>query len=185
MKQPVPSCRQVARVCAPTPHPVPAPSLFRRSVHSAMQMPHQIVSEFKKYEISIEKAKEDEAFHNKIQDPSIAQPILQLIARRYAATAPPLGPALHIAPRVFLSAYLCIGRGFLEPSDPIEGGLYTVALDLLSTFEAVCGLMLEGGDADKVGGELQVSISITFPSSNPIVHVSDSSMTQFRSGQVR
>uniref|UniRef100_A0A6U8LQ19 Uncharacterized protein n=1 Tax=Eutreptiella gymnastica TaxID=73025 RepID=A0A6U8LQ19_9EUGL len=112
----------------------------------------QIVGDFRKFDISISRAQQDEDFQNRVANPSVAAPVLDLICKRYSSDVAQ-GP-LNITPRLFLSAYLVIGTGFLDHHDPKDAELYAVALRLLSAFETLCRL-LELDEARDVQEALQ------------------------------
>eukprot|EP01001_Neometanema_parovale_P007310 NODE_361_length_2598_cov_52.821818_g341_i0.p1 GENE.NODE_361_length_2598_cov_52.821818_g341_i0~~NODE_361_length_2598_cov_52.821818_g341_i0.p1 ORF type:complete len:795 (+),score=199.10 NODE_361_length_2598_cov_52.821818_g341_i0:61-2385(+) len=111
---------------------------------SARKVGKRVIREFQARGITVAAAEEDASFHVRIANPSCAKAILTLVRHRCSQLTP--RRILRIAPRLFLSAYLCLGKDFLDPDNGLEADLRSEALTCLTAFELACGALLVEGD---------------------------------------
>eukprot|EP01012_Entosiphon_sulcatum_P019384 TRINITY_DN2423_c0_g1_i1.p1 TRINITY_DN2423_c0_g1~~TRINITY_DN2423_c0_g1_i1.p1 ORF type:complete len:764 (+),score=137.70 TRINITY_DN2423_c0_g1_i1:37-2292(+) len=118
---------------------------------SLQQMGQQIVQHWKCLGITPAAAQDDPDFHDRVQKTAAVKPLITLLRFRYATEVAPSqdGTVAPLAPRLFLSAFLCLGRDFLRHDDPVEGELHQAAKELLDGFEALCAALSSEQEADQ------------------------------------
>eukprot|EP00667_Euglena_gracilis_P002834 EG_transcript_2843 len=116
-----------------------------------------VVADYQTLAITADAAKQETAFTDRIADPAVAAPVLGVLRRLAQAGGAAKVPA--VPPRIFLSAYLCLGPAFLDQADPAEQQLYQSAADLLNTFESLCQWLTNGASAEEVAERLSTFLS--------------------------
>lgn len=112
--------------------------------NESMPSPKDVVGGFLATGITLANALNDDGFCERVADPTVAVPVLALLGRHAAPSAgPSTGTPTKFRPRVFLSAYLCVGQGLLDQNDAPEAALHQAALQLIAVFEELCREVVE------------------------------------------
>eukprot|EP00668_Euglena_longa_P040389 GGOE01053185.1.p1 GENE.GGOE01053185.1~~GGOE01053185.1.p1 ORF type:complete len:767 (+),score=231.87 GGOE01053185.1:61-2361(+) len=128
------------------------------SVADALAHAKEVVADFMSLAITVDCARHEDTFADRIADPSVAVPVLGMVQRLLQACGATKVP--NISPRFFLSAYLCLGPAFLDSADATEGPLYQSALDLLVAFEDLCQWLVDSPTPEEVPERLAVFLGL-------------------------